>query len=70
MPSALPLHLLKALVCIFTTDTTALGIGDEFGVPHSLASCKEKEAKTRKIRGADTFRRTPDLSRERFGRGS
>lgn len=56
--------------CICITDIAALGLGDECGIHYSLASCKEKTAKPRKTKGADTFRRTPDLSKEHFGHGS
>jgi len=40
-------------VRVFTADAAALGLGGELGVRYSLASSKEKEAKTRKIRGAE-----------------
>lgn len=69
VPSALTLCCLEGLVCIFPADITALGLGRELGVYYSLASCKEKEAKTRKIKGG-TFRRIPDQSRGHFGHGS
>lgn len=59
VPSALTLCCLKGLVCIFATDITTLGLGEEFWGTLQL-SFPQEAAKTRKIRGADTFRRNPE----------
>lgn len=59
VPSALTPCCLKGQVCTFATDITTPGLGDEFWGTLQLSFLQEA-AKTRKIRGADTFRRSPE----------